>query len=213
MLQSLMAWYLAELHAGGYWLVAALMAAESSILPVPSELVIPMAAHVAVTHGSMSVPGVIFAGTVGSWVGASLMYWGARLVGRPLILRYGKFALVPEKKLVQAEAWSDRFGAVGIFISRLLPVIRHLIGLPAGLVRLHYGWYSLATLAGAALWCSVLAYVGVKAGEDAALLQGDLSRLSLWLIGAALVVGTLYYFLVHRLARAVATATRGSSGQ
>ena len=75
-------------------------------------------------------------------------------------------------------------------------MIRHLIGLPAGLVRLHYGWYSLATLAGAALWCSVLAYVGVKAGEDAALLQGDLSRLSLWLIGTALVVGALFYFRI-----------------
>lgn len=201
MIQTLMTWYANELANGGYWLVAALMAAESSILPVPSELVIPVAAHVAATRGGMTPEGVVLAGTLGSWVGASVMYWGARLVGRPLVLRYGKYVLIPPHKLVQAEAWSDRFGAVGIFISRLLPVIRHLIGLPAGLVRLHYGWYSAATLVGAALWCSVLAWVGVKAGEDPALLHGDLTRLSLWLIGGALLLGSLYYFLVHRLAR------------
>jgi membrane protein DedA with SNARE-associated domain len=69
------------------------------------------------------------------------------------------------------------------------------------LVRLHYGWYSLATLMGAALWCSVLTWVGVKAGEDQALLHGDLTRLSLWIVGGALLLGALYYFLVHRLAR------------
>ena len=201
MIQTLMTWYANQLATQGYWLVAALMAAESSILPVPSELVIPVAAHVGATQGTMTISGIVLAGTVGSWFGASVMYWIARLVGRPLVLRYGRYVLIPEAKLLQAEAWSDRFGAMGIFISRLLPVIRHLIGLPAGLVRLHYGWYSLATLVGAALWCGVLAWVGLKAGEDAALLHGDLMRLTLWLAGAVLVLGAMYYFLVHRLAR------------
>lgn len=201
MIQTLMTWYANQLATQGYWLVAALMAAESSILPVPSELVIPVAAHVGATQGTMTISGIVLAGTVGSWFGASAMYWIARLVGRPLVLRYGRYVLIPEAKLLQAEAWSDRFGAMGIFISRLLPVIRHLIGLPAGLVRLHYGWYSLATLVGAALWCGVLAWVGLKAGEDAALLHGDLMRLTLWLAGAVLVLGAMYYFLVHRLAR------------
>ena len=68
-------------------------------------------------------------------------------------------------------------------------------------MRLHYGWYSLATLVGAGLWCSVLTWVGIKAGEDQALLHGDLTRLSLWFVGGALLLGALYYFLVHRLAR------------
>lgn len=201
MIQTLMTWYANQLATQGYWLVAALMAAESSILPVPSELVIPVAAHVGATQGTMTISGIVLAGTVGSWFGASVMYWIARLIGRPLVLRYGRYVLIPEAKLLQAEAWSDRFGAMGIFISRLLPVIRHLIGLPAGLVRLHYGWYSLATLVGAALWCGVLAWVGLKAGEDTALLHGDLMRLTLWLAGAVLVLGAMYYFLVHRLAR------------
>ena len=201
MMQTLMTWYANQLATQGYWLVAALMAAESSILPVPSELVIPVATHVGAAQGTMTVPGIVLAGTVGSWFGASVMYWGARLVGRPLVLRYGRYVLIPEAKLLQAEAWSDRFGAVGIFISRLLPVIRHLIGLPAGLVRLHYGWYSLATVVGSALWCAVLAWVGLKAGEDTALLHGDLTRLTVWLVGAALVLGAMYYFLVHRLAK------------
>ena len=124
------------------------MALESSIVPLPSEVVIPPAAHLAYTNGNMTLTGIVIAGTVGSWVGATVMYWGARLLGRPLLMKYGRYVLLPQQKIEAAEAWSDRFGAPGVFISRLLPVIRHLIGLPAGIVRMHYGWYSLATLVG-----------------------------------------------------------------
>ena len=70
------------------------------------------------------------------------------------------------RQIEAAEAWSDRFGAPGVLMSRLLPVIRHLIGLPAGIVKMHYGWYSLATLVGSGVWCTVLAWVGVTAGQD-----------------------------------------------
>jgi membrane protein DedA with SNARE-associated domain len=126
------------------------------------------------------------------------MYWGARWIGRPLLMKYGRWVMIPPQKIVAAEAWSDRFGAIGILLSRLLPVIRHLIGLPAGIVRMHYGWYSLATLVGSAVWCTVLAWVGVTAGQDEALMQGNLGRISLWLIGGAAVLGGLYYGLVHR---------------
>lgn len=200
-LNDFIAWYLGALESGGYALVALLMALESSIVPLPSELVIPPAAHLAVTKGTMSLPGIVAAGTFGSWVGASVMYWGARLLGRPLLLRYGRYVLVPPAKLAAAEAWSARFGTYGVFASRLLPVIRHLIGIPAGIVRLPYGWFSGATLAGSAVWSAVLCWVGVKAGQDTALMAGDLHRVSLWLIGALLVLGVLYWALVHRYMR------------
>jgi membrane protein DedA with SNARE-associated domain len=191
-------WYLAALDTGGYWLVAGLMALESSILPLPSEVVIPPAAHVAVTTGRMSLVGIVLAGAVGSWVGASLMYLAARLLGRRLLLRYGRYVLLTPDKIAGAEAWSARFGTYGAFAARLLPVIRHLIGIPAGIVRLHYGWYSFATLAGSGIWTAVLCWVGVKAGEDHALLAGDLRHVTLWVAGAVLVLGALYYALVHR---------------
>jgi membrane protein DedA with SNARE-associated domain len=195
---SLLEWYLGALDQGGYLLVALLMAMESSIIPLPSEFVIPPAAHLAHSRGIMSVTGVVIAGTIGSWVGASVMYWASRLLGRPLLMRYGRYVLITPAKIERAEAWSAHYGAMGVFISRLLPVIRHLIGIPAGIVRLNFWWYSLATVAGSALWCSVLAWVGVTAGQDPEVLAGSVHRISLWVGGLMLFIGALYYFFVHR---------------
>jgi membrane protein DedA with SNARE-associated domain len=197
-LASLLEWYLAALDEGGYWLVAALMAMESSIIPLPSEFVIPPAAHVAHVKGNMTLTGVVVAGTIGSWFGATVMYWLSRLLGRPLLMRYGRYFLVTPEKIERAEAWSSHYGTMGVFISRLLPVIRHLIGIPAGIVRLNYLWYSIATLVGSAIWCAVLAWIGVTAGQDEELMRGSVHRISLWVGGLTLLIGALYYFFVHR---------------
>jgi membrane protein DedA with SNARE-associated domain len=197
-LSSLLDWYLGALDQGGYWLVALLMAMESSIIPLPSEFVIPPAAYLAHAHGKMSLAGIVVAGTLGSWVGATVMYWASRLLGRPLLMRYGRYVMITPDKVARAEAWSSHYGTMGVFISRLLPVIRHLIGIPAGIVRLNFWWYSLATLAGSALWCTVLAWVGVTAGSDPQVLAGSVHRISLWVGGLMLVIGALYYFFVHR---------------
>ncbi len=195
----LIAWYLGTLKAGGYPLIALLMAIESSVLPLPSELVIPPAAHLAWTGQiPLSLAGIVVAGTLGSWFGATLMYWAARLAGRPLFLRYGRWILVTPEKIEGAERWAAHYGSVGVFISRLLPVVRHLIGIPAGIVRMDYKLFSLFTLLGSALWCAVLCYVGIKMGQDEQLMKGELHRISIWLGGAMLVLGGLYYFLVHR---------------
>ena len=142
--------------------------------------------------------GIITAGTLGSWLGATVMYWTARWAGRPLVLRYGRFFLIPRQKVEGAEHWATRFGAMGIFISRLLPVVRHLIGVPAGVVRMDYKLFSLYTVLGSALWCAVLCWVGVKAGQDEALMKGELHQITLWLGGALFVLGGVYYFFVHR---------------
>jgi membrane protein DedA with SNARE-associated domain len=198
MLASLLEWYLGALDQGGYLLVALLMAMESSIVPLPSEFVIPPAAYVAHAHGHMSLTGIVVAGTLGSWVGASVMYWAARLLGRPLLMRYGRYVFVTPEKIVKAEVWSDHYGIVGVFVSRLLPVIRHLIGIPAGVVRLNFAWYSLATLVGSAIWCTVLAWIGVTAGQDPELMAGNVHRISLWVGGVMLFLGALYYVFVHR---------------
>jgi membrane protein DedA with SNARE-associated domain len=190
---------MATLNAGGYSLIALLMAIESSVLPLPSEVVIPPAAHLAYTGQiPLSLAGIVIAGTLGSWLGATAMYWAARLAGRPLFLRYGRWILVTPEKIEGAERWAAHYGSMGIFISRLLPVVRHLIGIPAGIVRMDYRLFSLFTLIGSAVWCSVLCYVGIKMGQDDQLMQGELHHISMWLGGAMLVLGGLYYFLVHR---------------
>src|SRR5437773_10188949 len=97
MFKGLIDWCLDSLESGGYPLIALLMAIESSILPLPSEFVIPPAAHLAHSQGRFSMGGIIVAGAVGSWVGATLMYWAARLAGRPLLLRYGRLLFLSEE--------------------------------------------------------------------------------------------------------------------
>ena len=198
MFKELIDWYLRSLESGGYPLIVLLMAIESSIVPLPSELVIPPAAHLAQTKGNLSMAGIVVAGTIGSWLGATAMYWASRLAGRPLVLRYGRYVFITREKVQGAERWASRFGSMGIFISRLLPVVRHLIGIPAGIVRMDYRLFSLYTLLGSAVWCAVLCWIGVKAGQDAALMKGELHRISLWLGGALVLLGGIYYFFVHR---------------
>lgn len=206
--EPLIAWYKHSLAADGYPLVALLMAIESSLLPLPSEVVIPPAAHFAWTDGihflgvhltgwSAQI-GLVIAGALGSWLGATVMYGAARLAGRPLVMRYGKFIFIPAAKVEGAERWAANYGAFGIFASRLLPVVRHLIGIPAGIVRMSYLKYSLYTLLGSAIWCAVLCWLGVKMGQDESLMKGEYHRITLWLAGGMVALGGLYYFFVHR---------------
>src|SRR6266542_5523183 len=147
---------------GGYIGIIVLMAMESSIFPVPSEIVIPPAAFLA-AQGKLSFTGVVLAGVGGRCVGSTIAYGASRLIGRPLIVKYGRFVLVTPKKLEQAEQWLARYEAGGVFFARLLPVVRHLISIPAGIVRMNFGLFSLMTIPGSAIWCYILAYLGQKA--------------------------------------------------
>jgi membrane protein DedA with SNARE-associated domain len=191
-------WYLSVLGQGGYWLIAGLMALESTFIPIPSEVIIPPAAYLAHTQGEFSLGYIILAGTVGSWIGASFMYWASRWAGRPAVVRLGPYVGLGLAKLKLAEAWSARFGSAGVFFSRLLPVIRHLIGIPAGILRLDFRWYALATLAGSLLWTSVLAGLGETLGRHPELLAGSLHRFFALVVAVGVVLGLLYYFFVQR---------------
>jgi membrane protein DedA with SNARE-associated domain len=197
-------WYQHSLTSGGYPLIVLLMAMESSIIPIPSEVVVPPAAYLAYSQGTLSLPGVVLAATVGCWLGASAMYWAARWAGRPLILRYGRYVLIPAAKVEAAEAWATQFGRVGIFISRMIPVVRHLIGIPAGIVRMNYSVFSVYTVLGSAIWCGILAWVGIIAGTNEALMRGDVRQITLWVTSSVLILGGLYYFFVHRLVKRTA---------
>src|SRR5579872_5754953 len=96
---NLVNWYQSTLDSFGYLGIAAFMAMESTVLPIPSELVIPFAAQRAHANGHLSLAGIVVACTVGSWIGATLMYWASRWAGRPFVLRYGRYFLVPEAKV------------------------------------------------------------------------------------------------------------------
>ena len=188
----------------GYPGIILLMAMESSIFPVPSEIVIPPAAFLA-TQGRFNVWGVIVAGTFGSWLGASVTYWVSRWLGRIVIVKWGRLFMVSEAKLMRAEQWLHRYEAGGIFFARLLPVIRHLISIPAGMVRMNFTTFSVMTVVGSALWCGVLAWFGQTAITPEMLRDPAGMALALkaksHLIVAAVLVLCVLYFVVMRLTK------------
>ena len=183
---------------GGYTGIIVLMAMESSIFPVPSEVVIPPAAFLA-AQGRLNFWGVILAGTVGSYLGAAVTYWVSRAVGRPFILRYGRFFFLRPEKLERAEIWLNRYETGGVFFARLLPVVRHLISIPAGIVRMNFYAFSAVTIIGSAIWCYVLAYLGVQAYHKEPQLLSDpeamvhfIKTQSHWIVLFVLLLAALY---------------------
>ncbi len=210
---SLVMWVFGFVRDHGYTGVFLMMAAESSILPVPSEVVIPPAAYWA-AQGRMSYFGLVLAGTAGSWFGAAIMYALSRWLGRPLVLRYGRWLRITPEKLARTEHFLERYEMGGIFFARLLPVVRHLIGIPAGIVRMRFLPYSAMTVLGSALWCSVLAWFGQKILGDEPRLMEDPEALGraiksnmLWII-VGVVVLTLLYLAMMRMTQKRSNSAR-----
>jgi membrane protein DedA with SNARE-associated domain len=189
----------------GYLGIILLMAMESSIFPVPSEIVVPPAAFLA-AQGKLNLWGVIAAGTFGSWLGASITYWVSRWLGRIVIVKWGRLFFISESKLVRAEMWVNRYAAGGIFFARLLPVIRHLISIPAGIVRMNFWSFSLMTIIGSAVWCGVLAWFGQTAItpemlRDPAGMATALKAKSHMIVAAVLVLTALYVLVLRLTAK------------
>ena len=157
---------------GGYLGIIVLMAMGSTPIPLPAEVVVPPAAFLA-AQGRLSLIGVIIASTFGAYLGAAVMYWLSLWLGRPLVVKLGRFILFPPKKLEEAEHWLARYEAGGIFFARLLPGVRHLISIPAGIVRMNFKLFSVMTFLGSAISCSILAYLGVRAQRVAPNLLED----------------------------------------
>src|ERR1700723_2168428 len=175
------------------------MVLESTLVPIPSGVIIPPAAYLAHTQGQFSPLGVVLAGTAGSWVGAAAMYWAARLLGHPVFVRFGRYVGLGRAKPKMAERWCPHYGSPGVFLSRLLPVIRHLIGIPTGILRMDFRWYALATLLGSLMWCSVLAWLGSAVGQHPELLAGSLHRFFALVLAVAGILALLYIAFVHRV--------------
>ena len=163
-------WLLNTLNALGYPGIFALMAMESSVIPVPSELVMPPAGYLA-HQGEMNIWIVILMGTIGSLVGAYANYFVSHFLGRPLVLKYGKYVGITEKKFAKVERFFLQHGEISTFIGRLLPVIRHLISIPAGISGMNHLRFSLYTLAGAGIWCTILTWIGYFIGKEQALIM------------------------------------------
>lgn len=165
-MEALVEW-ITGLYSGlGYLDIVVLMALESSLFPVPSELVMIPAGYLAAT-GQLDPVLCVAAGTLGSVIGASANYLLGAYVGRAFLLRYGKYLLINADKYAEAERLFLKNAYWATFIGRLLPVVRHLISLPAGIFAMAWTPFLLITAVGAGLWCAVLVAVGYYFGEPA----------------------------------------------
>ena len=156
------AWCLEHLN---YWVITLLMAIESSFIPFPSEVVVPPAAYLAAEKGELNVFLVVFFATVGAIIGALVNYALAYYLGRPIVYKFansrlGHMCLIDQQKVEVAEAYFDRHGAMGTFIGRLVPAVRQLISIPAGLAKMNLPKFILFTALGAGAWNAVLAAMG-----------------------------------------------------
>jgi membrane protein DedA with SNARE-associated domain len=157
-------WLADTILALGYPGIIVLMAIESSVLPLPSELVMPPAGYLA-AKGQMSAVLAVVAGTFGSVLGALVNYGLALYVGEPLLRKYGKYVLITSRSLDKTEAFFRRHGEISTLIGRLLPVVRHLISIPAGVSRMSLTRFVGFTALGAGIWCAVLTYLGWLIGR------------------------------------------------
>ena len=159
--QTLLDWYMANLN---YFTVALLMAIESTFMPLPSELVVPFAAYKA-AQGELNILLVILFGTIGALSGALINYTLAYFLGRPLVYKFagskiGRIFLLTEEKVIHAEEYFKRNGKSSTFIGRLIPGVRHLISIPAGLSKMNLRDFMLYTFIGAGIWNVILAVIG-----------------------------------------------------
>lgn len=160
-IQSVIDWYMANLN---YFTIGLLMTIESSFIPFPSEVVVPFAAYKA-AQGELNFFGVIIAATVGALIGALVNYYLSKYLGRPLVYKFagsrlGKMLLLSEEKIVHAEQYFIRNGNSSTFIGRLVPAVRQLISIPAGLANMNMRNFILYTTAGAGIWNIILAVIG-----------------------------------------------------
>jgi membrane protein DedA with SNARE-associated domain len=192
----------------GYTGIFLLMAMESSVIPIPSEIVMPPAGYL-VQQGRMNMALVILSGTLGSLVGAYANYFAARSLGRRPLLNYGRYVWITEEHFNHVENFFRDHGEISTFVGRLLPVARHLISLPAGLAKMNHWKFTLYTLAGAALWVSVLTWLGYFIGANQELIERyskdavvDILIFSTALIGI--------YVYIHRRKRAREKSVEGN---
>lgn len=190
-MHEIVSWLVTTIGTLGYPGIFILMAMESSVIPVPSELVMPPAGYLA-QQGQMNAVVAILCGTFGSLVGAYANYMAARYLGRPLIIKYGKYVWITEEKFAKVERYFLTHGEISTFIGRLLPVVRHLISLPAGLSGMNHIRFSLYTLLGAGIWCSILTWIGYIIGQNQELIMKYSHRALIWVVVASGVLIAVY---------------------
>lgn len=199
MVSAILAWLssiiINIISATGYPGIFGLMTLESACIPVPSEVIMPFSGFL-VWSGRFELLPVVVWGALGNLMGSIIAYgigvWG----GRRLVTKYGKYFLISSHDLALTESWFARYGQATVFFSRLLPVVRTFISLPAGIARMPFKKFCVYTLAGSLPWSFVLAYAGRLAGENWDFLKVYFHKFDL-LIGALILIGGVWWVRRH----------------
>lgn len=186
MLEAFSDWVQHVVAAGGYPVVFLLIMLESTLVPIPSELVMPFAGFLA-WKGEFSLPVILVINSVGAMVGSGICYWIGVVGGRPFLIKYGKYFLVRRHDIDRTEAFFAKHGKRTILIGRFLPVIRHVISVPAGIARMPLPGFFLQTFLGATIWGGVLILLGYYVGANWEVLSSTLKRVD-HIIAAILVL-------------------------
>lgn len=196
MLHEMVRWIVSVVGQWGYLGIVIMMALESSFVPFPSEVVMIPAGYL-VFEGKMNMAIAIGMGVLGSWLGALVNYYMAVFLGRPFLLKWGKYFFINEREFMKVEAFFRRHGEIGTFTGRLIPVVRQYISFPAGLGRMNPVHFLFYTGLGAGIWVTILAWIGYIAGQNQDLIRKYSRQATmLLLIGCALLI--LIYVLIHR---------------
>ncbi len=170
----------------GYPGLFLLITLESTLVPIPSELIMPFAGALAAS-GEFSLPVVLVVNSSAAVFGSGLCYWLGAAGGKPLLLRYGKYIFVRRKDIERTETWFARHGKATILIGRFLPVVRHIISVPAGIARMPLVPFFTQTFIGATIWGSVLITIGYELGARWDTVATQLKRVDL-MVGVAIIL-------------------------
>ncbi len=202
MIESLVQFFLTLTADLGYWGILILMTIESSFIPFPSEIVVPPAAYLAF-KGEMNIYLIVLFATVGSVLGALVNYFLAATLGKKVVYGlvkrpWAKYLLLSEEKLVKSENYFREYGSISTFIGRLIPVVRQLISLPAGFVKMNLVSFTFFTAFGAFIWVAILAYLGFAFGANQEVLEKYYSEIGIGFIILAILI---FVFLIFRKKR------------
>lgn len=179
----------------GYFGVGLMMAIESACIPLPSEIIMPFSGYL-VSRGEMTMLGITLAGSLGSVVGSVVAYWVGQYGGRTFIEKYGKYFLVTKHDLNLADRFFQKYGGSAIFFSRMLPVVRTFISLPAGIAKMHFSKFITYTFVGSLPWCFLLGYLGKKLGDNWNTLGVYFHKFDL-VIGIIILIGIIWFVKRH----------------
>lgn len=212
-LQQSVTWVVSTVGGWGYPGIVIMMFLESSCFPFPSEVVMIPAGYLAspaykasagyVAGHEMNFWVAIFMGIIGSWLGALFNYYLALWLGRPLLIKWGKYFFISEKNFEKGEAFFRDHGEIGTFTARLIPVVRQYISLPAGLARMNMFRFLLWTGLGAGIWVAILTAIGYVAGQNKELIERYSKSAVAWALASVAVIIAVY-IVVHRRRKAAA---------